>query len=88
MIRPSFQSPEGVFSFQLSPKRLKRISVDVSRSAFNTSEGMLSGPNAFPFFGFSVACLISSLVGFLMLIGRDVSAGGKSALFRCGQFNS
>ena len=39
---------------------------------------MLSGPDAFPFFRFSIAFLISCLVGFSVLIGRAVSAAGMS----------
>ena len=50
----------------------------MSRSAFNTSAGKLSGPDAFPFFSFSIAFLITFLVGFSMLIGKGVSAGHMS----------
>ena len=52
--------------------------MDVSRFAFTVSVGMVSGPHAFPFFSFSITFLISFLVGFSMLIGRGVSAGGMS----------
>ena len=52
--------------------------MDVSRSASNASAGMLSGSDAFPFFSFSIAFLISFLLGLSILIGRGVSAGGVS----------
>ena len=49
----------------------------VSRSAFNASAGMVSEPDAFSFFSFSTAFLISFLVVGLLIV-RGVSTGGMS----------
>ena len=77
-MKHSFQSSGSFSSSHIFSERLWRISVAVSRSAVNASMGILSKPDAFPFYSFSTAFLISFLVGFLMLIGRGVSAGGMS----------
>ena len=70
--------------------------MNVSKSAFNASASMLSGPDALPFFSFSMVFLISVLVGFSKLIGRGAfcrwyvvcvwgggGGGGGGEIFRC-----
>ena len=64
VMRLSFQSSGSLSSSHIFSKRLKRILVDVSRSTFNASSGMLPGPGDFPFLSFSTAFLILFLVGF------------------------
>ena len=52
--------------------------VAVSMSALMASDGILSGPAAFPFLSVMMAFLISAFVGLSQLIGSSVSAGGMS----------
>ena len=72
-IRPFVQSSGMTFEPQTKRKKVVKILVDVSRSAFSISACIWSIPQAFPFFRALVADLTSCSLGGLISMSRRSS---------------
>ena len=85
----SFPSSGSFSPLQGLPKDTEEDLSGCARVCFQLVRWYVYGPDACPLFSFSIAFLVSFLLGFSMLIGRGNSAGGMSGKSSgAGQCNS